>query len=126
MKLSVKKIKDHFYKFGEPHIDFKEFKKNYKIKTYVNRKVIHHNHMLKDNNIIDYICQNCNMKIKNKKELVLFFHNSKNYDNAYMVDVFSKIKNVQITCLAENKQRFKLLTLKIPNKKYKIKIVDSL
>ena len=43
-----------------------------------------------------------------------------------MIDVFSKIKDVRITCLAENKQRFKLLTLKIPNKKYKIKIVDSL
>ena len=26
-------------------------------------KVIHHNHMLKENNI-DYICNNCNLKIK--------------------------------------------------------------
>ena len=126
MKLSVKRIKDHFMKFGEPNIDFKEFKKNYKITTYVNKKVIHHNHMLKENNIIDYICQNCNFKIKNKKELVVFFHNSKGYDNAYMIDVFSKIENVKIECLAENKQKFKLLTIKIPNKKYKIKIVDSL
>ena len=126
MKLSVKKIRDHFVKFGEPNVDFKEFKKNYKITTFVNKKVIHHNHMIKNNNIIDYICQNSNLKIKNKKELVVFFHNSKGYDNAYMIDIFSKIKNVQITCLAENKQRFKLLTLKIPKRKYKIKIVDSL
>ena len=126
MKLSVKRIKDHFVKFGESNIDFTDYKKNYKITTYVNKKVIHHNHMFKENNIIDYICQNCNFKIKNKKELVVFFHNSKGYDNTYMVDVFSKIKNVKIECLAENKQKFKLLTLKIPNKKYKIKIVDSL
>ena len=126
MKLSVKKIKDHFVKFGEPNVDFKEFKKNYKITTFVNKKVIHHNHMIKNNNIINYICQNCNLKIKNKKELVVFFHNSKGYDNAYMIDIFSKIKNVQISCIAENKQRFKLLTLKIPKRKYKIKIVDSL
>ena len=126
MKLSVKRIKDHFTKFGESNIDFKDYKKNYKITTYVNKKVIHHNHMLKDNNIIDFICQNCNFKLKNKKELVVFFHNSKGYDNAYMIDVFSKIENVKIECLAENKQRFKLLTIKIPNKKYKIKIVDSL
>ena len=34
-----------------------------------------------------------------------------------MIDVFSKIENIKIECLAENKQRFKLLTLKIPNKK---------
>ena len=120
MKLSVKKIRDHFVKFGEPNIDFQEFKKNYNITTFVNKKVIHHNHMIKNNNIIDYICQNCNLKIKNNKELVVFFHNSKGYDNVYMVDIFSKIKNVQISCLAENKQRFKLLTLKIPNRKYKI------
>ena len=126
MKLSVKRIKDHFTKFGESNIDFKDYKKNYKITTYVNKKVIHHNHMLKENNIIDYICQNCNFKIKNKNELVLFFHNSKGYDNAYMIDIFSKIKGVKIECLALNKQRFKLLTIKIPNKKYKIKIVDSL
>ena len=66
------------------------------------------------------------MKIKNPKELVEFFHNSKGYDNSYMIDIFSKIENIQISCLAENKQTFKLLTIKIPNKKYKIKIVDSL
>ena len=126
MKISVKKIKDHFTKFGEPDIDFTEYNKNYKITTYVNRKVIHHEHMKKENNIINYICQNCNFKIKNEKELVVFFHNSKSYDNAYMVDIFSKIPNVKIECLAENKQRFKLLTIKIPYKKYKIKIVDSL
>ena len=126
MKLSIKKIKDHFQKFGEPNIDFKDYKNNYKITTYLNRKVIHHDHILKENNIIDYICQNCKFKIKNKKELVVFFHNSKGYDNAYMVDVFSKIKDIKIECLAENKSKFKLLTLKIPNKKYQIKIVDSL
>ena len=43
-----------------------------------------------------------------------------------MIDIFSKIENVQISCFAENKESFKLLTIKIPNKKYKIKIVESL
>ena len=38
-----------------------------------NKKVIHHNHMLKENNIIDYICNNCNLKIKNTKELKYYF-----------------------------------------------------
>ena len=119
MKLSIKPFKDHYEKFGESNIDLKEFKKNHKITTYVNKKGIHHNHMFKNNNIIDYICQNCNLKIKNKKELIVLFHNSKGYDNAYMINIFSKIENVNITCLAENKQRFKLLTLKIPNKNIK-------
>ena len=39
----------------------------------VNRKVIHHNHSLKKNNIIDYICNTCNLKIKNSKELLFYF-----------------------------------------------------
>ena len=82
--------------------------------------------MLKENNIIDYICNNCNLKIKNSKELIVLFHNSKGYDNAYMIDIFSKIENIRITCLSENKERFKMLNFKIPKKKYNIKIIDSL
>ena len=54
------------------------------------------------------------------------FHNSKGYDNAYIIDIFSKIENIRINCLAENKQRFKMLSFKILNKKYNIKIIDSL
>ena len=82
--------------------------------------------MLKNKNITSYICSICNLKIKNKKELVVLFHNSKGYDNAYMIDIFSKIENIRINCLAENNQRFKMLNFKIPGKKYNIKIIDSL
>ena len=88
--------------------------------------MIHHNHILKNNNIIDYICNNCNLKIKHTKELIVLFHDSKEYNNAYMIDIFSKIKDIKINCLAENNQRFKMLNFKIPGKKYKIKIIDSL
>ena len=38
--------------------------------------------MQKNNDIIDYICNNCNLKIKNK--LIVLFHNVKGYDNSYM------------------------------------------
>ena len=44
--------------------------------------------MLKENNIIDCICNNCNLKIKNTKELIVLFHNSKGFDNADMIDIF--------------------------------------
>ena len=43
-----------------------------------------------------------------------------------MIDIFSKIKNVRINCLSENKEKFKMLNFRIPNKKYNIKIIDSL
>ena len=54
-------------KFGESNIDINEFKKKFKKKCYINQKVIHHNHIKKFNNIIDYISNNCNLKIKNTK-----------------------------------------------------------
>ena len=43
-----------------------------------------------------------------------------------MIGIFSKIENIQLNCLAQNQERFKMLSFKIPNKKYKIKIIDSL
>ena len=126
MKISIKPFKDYFYKFGEPNINIKEFKKNYKNLCYKNKKVIHHDHSKKENNIIDYICNNCNLKIKNSKELIVLFHNAKGYDNSYMLDIFSKIPNIQISCLGQNIEKFKMLKFLIPDKEYSIKIIDSL
>ena len=127
MKISIKPFECHYQRFGESNVDINEFKKNYKSKFYTNQKVIHHNHMLKENNIIDYICNNCNLKIKNTKELIVLYHNSKNYDNSNIINIFSKIENIRINCLAQNQERFiKMLNFRIPNKKYNIKIIDSL
>ena len=105
MKISIKPFKDHFQKFGEPNINIKEFKKKYKNVCCINKKVIHHDHSKKENNIIDYIC-NCNLKVKNSKELIVLFHNAKGYDNSYMLNIFSKIPNIQITCLGANTEKF--------------------
>ena len=126
MKISIKPFKDHFQKFGEPNINIKDFKKSYKNICYINKKVIHHNHSKKENNIIDFICNNCNLKIKNSKELIVLFHNAKGYDNSYMLDIFSKIPNIQISCLGSNMEKFKMLKFLIPEKDYSIKIIDSL
>ena len=43
-----------------------------------------------------------------------------------MIDILSKIPNIRINCLAQNQERFKMLHFRIPNKRYDIKIVDSL
>ena len=126
MQISIKPFKDFYPKFGESNIDIKSFKKKYKDICYINKKVIHHDHSKKENNIIDYICNNCNLKIKNSKELIVLFHNAKEYDNSYMLDIFSKIPNVQISCLGQNTEKFKRLKFLIPNKDYSIKIIDSL
>ena len=62
MKISIKPFEYHYKKFGESNINIKDLK--YKNKCYINQKVIHHNHSKKFNNIVDYICNNCNLKIK--------------------------------------------------------------
>ena len=36
-----------------------------------------------------------------------------------MIDIFSKIENIQINCLAQNQEKFKILSFKIPNKNIK-------
>ena len=69
MKISIKPFECHYKKFGESNVDIKDFKKIYKNKCYINQKVIHHNHSKKFNNIIDYICNNCNLKIKKYKRV---------------------------------------------------------
>ena len=125
-KIVIKPFKDHFQKFGISNVDIKEYKERYINKIYINKKVIHHLHYKSKNNIVDYICQNCNLKIKNKKQLVILFHNSKGYDNQYMLDVFSKIENIRITCIGENGHKFKMLEFHIPGKNYSIRIIDSL
>ena len=72
------------------------------------------------------MCNNCNSKIKNSKESIVLSHNSKGYDNSYMLDIFSKIPNIQISCVGQNTEKFKILKFLIPNKNYSIKIIDSL
>ena len=64
MKISIKAFDDYFKKFGESNININEFKKKYENKYYINKKVIHHDHSKKFKNIIGYICNNCNLKIK--------------------------------------------------------------
>ena len=126
MKIIIKPFKDHFQKSGISNVDIKEYKERYINKIYINKKVIHHLHYKSKNNIVDYTCQNCNLKIKNNKQLVILFHNSKGYDNQYMLDVFSKIENIRITCIGENDHKFKMLEFHIPEKNYSIRIIDSL
>ena len=126
MKLMIKLFKDDYQKFGISNVDLQEYKERYRNKIYINKKVIHHLHYKSKDNIVDYICQNCNLRIKNKKQLVILYHNSKGYDNQYMLDIFGKIKNIRINRIGENDHKFKMLEFHIPNTKYYIRVIDSL
>ena len=78
MKLAIKEINDEFPEY-KTNVNTDNLPKNKIICK--NNKVIHNDHCFPENNILGYICQNCNLQIKNKKEIPIIFHNGMNYDN---------------------------------------------
>ena len=70
IKLAFKNIEDNFSELGircnTDNIKHKNIMEN-KI------KIIHHDHCLEKNNIIAYICGECNLQIKNNKTIPMYF-----------------------------------------------------
>ena len=114
MKLSFKEIKDEFTEY-ETNVNTDNLPKNKIISK--NKKVIHHDHCLPKNNILGYICQNCNLQIKNKKEVPIIFHNGMNYDNSILLNGMSKFKPT-ISCIGITSEKFKSIEFKF--KKYEM------
>ena len=112
MKLAIKEIKDEFTEY-ETNVNTDNLPKNKIICK--NNKVIHHDHCLPENNILGYICQNCNLQIKNKKEIPIIFHNGMNYDNSILLNGMSKFKPT-INCIGITSKIFKSIEFKF--KKY--------
>ena len=70
--LAFKNIEDSFPEFGiRCSTDNKNIIEN-KI------KIVHHDHCLEKNNIIAYICRECNLQIKNNKTILMYFLMVKN------------------------------------------------
>ena len=114
MKLAFKEIKDEFTEY-ETNVNTDNLPKNKIISK--NKKVIHHDHCLPKNNILGYICQNCNLQIKNKKEVPIIFHNGMNYDNSILLNGMSKFKPT-ISCIGITSEKFKSIEFKF--KKYEM------
>ena len=114
MKLAFKEIKDEFTEY-ETNVNTDNLPKNKIICK--NKKVIHHDHCLPKNNILGYICQNCNLQIKNKKEIPIIFHNGMNYDNSILLNGMSKLNPI-ISCIGITSEKFKSIEFKF--KKYEM------
>ena len=112
MKLPIKEIKDEFPEY-KTNVNTDNLPKNKIICK--NNKVIHHDHCLPENNILGYICHNCNLKIKNKKEIPIIFHNGMNYDNSILLNGMSKFKPI-INCIGITSEKFKSIEFRF--KKY--------
>ena len=114
MKLAIKEINDEFPEY-KTNVNTDSLPKNKIICK--NNKVIHHDHCLPENNILGYICQNCNSQIKNKKEIPIIFHNGMNYDNSILLNGMSKYKPM-INCIRITSEKFKSIEFKF--KKYEM------
>ena len=114
MKLAIKEIKYEFPEY-KTNVNTDNLPKNKIICR--NNKVIHHDHCLPEDNILGYICQNCNLQIKNKKEIPIIFHNGMNYDNSILLNGMSKFKPI-INCIGFTSEKFKSIEFKF--KEYKM------
>ena len=78
MKLSFKNIEDMF-----PELGIRCTTDNTQNENIIENKlkIVHHDHAFEKNNILSYICRECNLQIKNDKTIPIYFFNGMKYDN---------------------------------------------
>ena len=123
IKLAFKNIEDSFPDFG-----IRVSTDNIKNKNIVEskNKIIHHDHCLEKNNIIFYICRECNLQIKNNKTIPMYFFNGMKYDNSIILksicDIFKN--DVTLNCIGNSCESFKMIDFKFKKIKYSLKLLD--
>ena len=82
--------------------------------------------MLRKNNIIAYICRECNLQIKNNKTITMHFFNGMKYDNNIILksicDIFKN--NVTLNIIGNSCESFKMIDFKFKKIKYSLKLLD--
>ena len=108
MKLA---IEDSFPEFGiRYNID------NIKNKNIIENKIkiAHHDHCLEKNNIIAYICRECNLQIKNNETIPMYFFNGMKYDNSIILKSICNIfkNNVNLNVNGNSCESLKMIDFK--------------
>ena len=123
MKLSFKNIEDHFPEFG-----IRVLTDNIKNEDIIENKikVVHHDHAFKENNILGFICRECNLQIKNDKSIPIYFFNGMKYDNSILLKSLCNIYKDEMTsnCIGNSCESFKMIDFKFKNMKYSFKLLD--
>ena len=123
MKLAFKNIEDYFPDFG-----IRVSTDNIKNKNIIENKIkiVHHDHCLEKNNIIAYICRECNLQIKNNKTIPMYFFTGMKYDNTIILksicDLFKN--NVTLNVIGSSCESFKMIDFKFKKIKYSLKLLD--
>ena len=123
MKLSFKNIEDHFPEFGI-RVSTDNIKNENIIENKI--KVVHHDHSFKENNILGFICRECNLQIKNDKSIPIYFFNGMKYDNSILLKSLCDIYKDEMTlnCIGNSCESFKMIDFKFKNMKYSFKLLD--
>ena len=117
MKLSFKNIENHFPEFG-----IRVLTDNIKNENIIENKikVVHHDHAFENNNILGFICRECNLQIKNDKSIPIYFFNGMKYDNSILLkslcDIY--IDEMSLNCIGNSCESLKMIDFKF--KKIKI------
>ena len=123
MKLLFKNIEDRFPEYGirvsTDNIINENIIEN-------KMKVIHHDHAFEKNNILSFICRECNLQLKNDKKIPLYFFNGSRCDNSILLKILTEIYKDEITikCIGNSSECFKSIDFKFKNMKYGFKLLD--
>ena len=123
MKLSFKNIKDSFPEFGI-RCNTDNIKNENIIKNKI--KVVHHDHSFENNNILGFICRECNLQIKNDKSIPIYFFNGMKYDNSILLKSLCDIykDEMSLNCIGNSCESFKMIDFKFKKMKYSFKLLD--
>ena len=123
MKLSFKNIEDSFPEFG-----IRCLTDNIQNENIIENKIkiVHHDHAFKENNILGFICRECNLQIKNDKSIPIYFFNGMKYDNSILLKSLCDIYKDEMTmkCIGNSSESFKMIDFKFKNMKYSFKLLD--
>ena len=123
VKLAFKNIEDNF-----PDFEIRCNTDNIKHKNIIENKIkiVHHDHCLEKNNIIVYICRECNLQIKNNKSIPMYFFNGMKYDNSIILKSICNIfkNNVSLNCIGNSCESFKMIDFKFKKIKCSLKLLD--
>ena len=123
IKLAFKNIEDSFSDFG-----IRVSTDNIKNKNVIENKIkiVHHDHCLEKNNIIGYICRECNLQIKNNKTIPMYFFDGMKYDISIILksicDLFKN--NVTLNVIGNSCESFKMIDFKFKKIEYSLKLLD--
>ena len=123
MKLSFKAINDSFPEFG-----IRVLTDNIKNEIIIENKikVIHHDHCLEKDNILGFICRECNLQTKNDKSKLIYFFNGMKYDNSILLKSLCDIykDEMSLNFIGNSCESFKMIDFKFKKMKYSFELFD--